>query len=152
MGRRFTYREPYDQDQEELMGEAAATYNENVSLTEQHHKDEVDLNIVLARMGVTDGSIPPEIALNERFYGDFTEPLDLRSALDAVNRAKEQFAMLPAALRRRFHNNPAELYEFVSDRDNTEEAVKLGLLTKTEEKTPPAETPPDEEKVVSPST
>ena len=35
---------------------------------------------------------------------------------------------LDANVRKRFHNDPAELIDFVSDEKNRDEAVRLGLL------------------------
>lgn len=117
-----------------------------VSLTEQHHKDDVDLNVMVKRMGVTDGAIPPA-AIDPRHFGDFTEAADFRTALDRTREAQQRFSELPADLRARFNNDPVRLFEFVSDPNNDAESVKLGLLsrlhaTQVGGNTPPAETPP----------
>jgi len=44
---------------------------------------------------------------------------------------------LPAKMRARFHNDPQELLEFISNEENRAEAEKLGLVAKKPE-TPPA--------------
>jgi len=63
-------------------------------------------------------------------YGDFTNVPDLRTALDMVNDAKNRFMALPAKLRTRFDNDPANLWSFVNDPENADLAVTLGLLQK----------------------
>ena len=40
--------------------------------------------------------------------------------------------LLPAQMRSRFNNDPAELLKFIKDPANLDEAVKLGILVKKE--------------------
>ena len=47
-----------------------------------------------------------------------------------VTEARSIFAQLPSELRKRFHNDPAELVVFMSDSANVEEAISLGLMSK----------------------
>ena len=42
--------------------------------------------------------------------------------------ADDAFMALPAAVRERFNNDPAELVDFVSDVNNRSEAIDLGLI------------------------
>ena len=51
---------------------------------------------------------------------------------------------LPAKIRQRFNNNPAELIAFLQNSDNIEEAVELGLMEKFQNrtKTEPKPEPP----------
>lgn len=96
------------------------------SLTQQNFKDEVDINVLLERFRVT-GQMPQGVVLPT--YGDFTGLSDYRTALDAVNRARDSFMMLPANLRARFGNDPQAFLDFVSDESNRAEAEKLGLVS-----------------------
>lgn len=51
-----------------------------------------------------------------------------------VENAKIQFDLLPAAVRDKFQNDPAQLFDFVMDAGNRDEAIKLGLIAKPDEK------------------
>ncbi len=66
-------------------------------------------------------------------YGDFTGPSDYHTALNKIMDAEEAFSDLDSRLRDRFQNDPAQLLEFISNSENYEEALNLGLLS--EEKT-----------------
>jgi phage internal scaffolding protein len=98
---------------------------EDASLTQQHFKDETDINNILRQFNVT--GLLPEAPLSPR-YGDFTGIGDYHSALNAVIAAEDEFMTLPAELRARFENDPAQLIDFLSDENNRSEAEKLGLL------------------------
>ena len=139
---RFKWREQYDEEADRIERERTDIKCEDESLTQQQFKDDADLNKVVKRYGITDGSLIP-MAADPRYYGDFTEsPETLGEAIERVNTATERFNQLPAEVRKKFDNNPAKLYEFVTDTKNAEEAVKLGLLktNKTPEEPPPAGT------------
>lgn len=66
-------------------------------------------------------------------YGDFSSGKDLLDMKLKLLEAEEQFMSLPAAVRSRFKNDPAEIVDFVSKEENRDEAVKLGLIEKTVE-------------------
>lgn len=134
---RFQYRHQYDEATDEAIGDAAATRDTEPSMTQQSFKDDVDINVMMHRMGVTDGALPP-VALHPNFFGDFSDVPDFREALDRTHQANERFAALPADLRKRFGNDPVELYAFVTDPSNHEEAVRLGLLHKAAAPAKPA--------------
>lgn len=51
-------------------------------------------------------------------------------AFAMVENAQEQFMTLPAAVRDRFRNDPASLFDFILDDGNRDEAIKLGLIPK----------------------
>lgn len=104
--------------------------------TVQSEKDNCDINVIVRRFGVT--GVLPQRPLDPMF-ADFSEVGDFRSAMDAVRAAQESFDGLPAEVRRRFHNSPNELIEFVSVADNYDEALKLGLVNKRPD--PPVVTP-----------
>lgn len=107
------------------------------SLTQQHQKDEADINMIVKRFGLT-GQLPSNIRMPS--YGDFTDVIDYQSAMNAVKAAEESFMAMPAYVRNRFNNDPAKFVEFCSDEKNKDEAIKLGLVPqqKATEETPPA--------------
>lgn len=157
---RFVWRHQYEVSADEAIGRQNATYSEqrqeelrkngvtDGAVTEQHHKDSANLNVMMERMGVK--PTDPIPAATAAFWAgaapeqDFGEPIDLRAVLDIGREASDRFMSLPAKIRSRFHNDPAELYRFVSNPENDDEAVKLGLLKRPEAKKDEklAETPP----------
>ena len=98
---------------------------EDASLTQQHFRDETDINNILRQFNVT--GLLPEAPLSPR-YGDFSGVVDYHSALNQVIAAEDEFMTLPAELRSRFANDPANLIEFLNDENNRPEAEQLGLL------------------------
>lgn len=93
--------------------------------TKQASKDECDINQIMKRYAKT-GQLPPGMGTGR--YGDFSTYEDFLSAQIVVKTAEIQFNSLPAQVRQRFNNDPANLLEFVGNPDNLEEARKLGLL------------------------
>lgn len=89
----------------------------------QSEKVNCDVNVIMARFFTT-GAAP---ALRAGYYADVTTVPDLRGALDAAIRVREAFGLLPADVRDRFQNDPVRLAEWLADRRNDAEAVRLGL-------------------------
>ncbi len=98
------------------------------SLTKQAMKDECDINKIMAQMqktGMTD-----HVNTHQGNYGDFTEVQDYQTSMNQVIAARDAFETLPAKVRARFRNSPAEFFEFVDDSENEDEMRELGLLPK----------------------
>lgn len=115
------------------------------SMTEQHFKDECDINFIVKRFEET--GILPE-GNRQPLFGDFTDfPTDLASSMAKYNEAQERFMELPANLRKEFDNDPVKLLAFLNDESNRTRAEELGLI---ERSVPPeetvVETPPADEK------
>lgn len=103
------------------------------SLTQQHFKDECDINNIIARAQVTGSLVDPlNPSTRQPLFDDFTSAPDFMAAQNMLVAASEAFNALPAALRKRFDNDPAELLAFLDDDANREEAVKLGLIQKVD--------------------
>lgn len=113
----------YDMDK---ASEEHGTANNEPSMAKQSFAEEVDINTIVKRFGLT-GELPTNIRMPT--YGDFTEALDYHQALNAIARANEAFDAMPAEVRARFHNNPGEFVDFCEKAENREEAIKLGLIT-----------------------
>lgn len=128
---RFEWRTQYDVEEDEHAGNVSTVYFNDPSKTQQHHRDDADLNVLMKRMGIKDGALLP-VASDPRYYGDFTDELDLQSSLLRVKNAQDRFNALPADLRDRFNNDPSKLFRFVTNEANKEEAIKLGLLKRAE--------------------
>lgn len=94
---------------------------------------DTDINELMKRMSVSDGSVlPTQLGqIDMAYYGDFTEdPEDLRTVLDTHRNAQDMFRKLPATIRSRFGNDPLNMLTWVQNKENADEAVKLGLLTR----------------------
>ena len=117
-------RTPYNYDTNAASNESGVACEEP-SLAQQQFKDECDINNILRQFNIT--GLLPEAPLSPR-YGDFTGIGDYHSALNAVIAAEDDFMSLPAHIRARFENDPAQLIDFLSDENNRSEAEKLGLL------------------------
>lgn len=96
------------------------------SLTQQHFKDECDINNIVARCAAT-GTVDPSI-IREGVYADVSQIPDYLTSLNIVAEADEKFNALPSVIRKRFDNNPANMLEFLQDSSNYDEAVRLGLI------------------------
>jgi len=109
--------------------------------TDQSQKAAADINEIVRQFAVT-GNLP-QMPLPEH-YGDFTNLQgDYRTMLEAVRNAESEFMDLPAELRARFQNDPAQLIDFVYNESNRAEAQTLGLIP------PDLATAPTSEKPVS---
>lgn len=95
------------------------------TLAQQQFKEESDINTIVDRFGLN-GEMPQVLNLPQ--YGDFTGIFDYQTAMNLVVAGREEFMKLPAKMRARFHNDPAELLDFLADDDNKDEAIKLGLV------------------------
>lgn len=122
----------------DLIGEVVFPYGEHLavdldfepgsSLTKQYFRDECDVNVLMARYletGVLDGRDPASAR-----YFDCTElqSIDYQSAMNFVIEAQSLFGTLPASVRARFGNDPAQVLAFVDDPSNLDECIRLGLL------------------------
>jgi len=117
-------RNPYNYDTNAASNESGLRC-EDATRTQQHFKDETDINNILRQFNIT--GLLPKKALTPQ-YGDFSGIYDYHSALNAVIAAEDDFMTLPATLRARFDNDPQELIEFLNNPENKDEALKLGLL------------------------
>lgn len=98
-----------------------------VSMTKQSFANEVDINQIVARFSKT-GLLPT--FNGQPFYGDVSEIGDFQEAMNVVASANELFNQYPAEIRERFGNDAGQLIEFLSDENNRDEAIALGLVVK----------------------
>lgn len=112
----------YDADQVSL---ETGLKCEDKTLAQQNFKDEVDINTIVERFGLT-GQLPDNVRIPQ--YGDFVDVVDYHTAMNKVIEAREGFMSLPATIRARFNNDPGELVAFCSDPANYSEAEKLGIV------------------------
>lgn len=125
---RFDWRHQYDTERDKKEGNAAICECLDESLTQQHFTKDADLNEIARRFGINE---IPSTPLDPALFRDTTQDPDLRQILEIQRQAKDGFLSLPAKIRKRFHYSPTELWEFLNDPENAEEAVRLGLLHAT---------------------
>lgn len=99
------------------------------SMTQQHFKDECDINNIIARYEST-GLLTDPFQSSGRMYqfGDYSAVHDYQDSLNYVIEAREMFDSLPSKVRERFNYDPANLLSFLSDESNRSEAILLGLV------------------------
>ena len=117
-------RSPYNYNTDAASNESGLRC-EDASLTQQHQKDQADINFIVEQFNVT--GILPTAPVSPQ-YGDFSGISDYQSALNAVIDAQDEFMSLPANLRSRFENDPVNLINFLSNEENRQEAIELGLI------------------------
>lgn len=125
------------------------------SLTEQAHKKECDMNHILRQYQAT--GMVRHAKEHEGKYDDVTSQ-DFQSAMFIVTEAQQMFDSLPANMRKRFANSPAEFMDFVHNPANKEEMLKMGVLVGNDGidvsgavTTAPVDTQTAPEKVAEPS-
>lgn len=117
-------------------------YDGQPTRTKQEYLKEADINTILARYERQ--GIAPPAGDREPIYNDFTDPAlsNYQEAMNQVIGVGELMERLPAKVRARFGNDPVNLIRFVQDKNNAEEAYRLGLL-RADYKSPSAPpTPP----------
>lgn len=92
-------------------------------LTEQHHKEAVDVNNIVERYNAS-GILP---RMREGQYLDVTEIGDFGTMRAALARVESNFALLPARVRAEFKNDAANYVEFLKTATK-EDCVKKGLI------------------------
>lgn len=137
-------RNPYNYDADELSEETGLKCKDP-SRTEQEHLAETDINYIADRFMRT-GEAPQILQMPT--HGDFGGIFDFQTAMNTIKQAKDEFMSLPAKTRSRFNNDPAELINFIEDKDNRDEAIKLGFI----EKPAILDTPTTKEKQNGPDT
>lgn len=112
---------------------------EGKSRTEQSHRERVNINTIMRKAHAT-GFIPSGNKLAN--YGDFTNVTDFQDAQNRIADAYADFLALPSAVRNKFDNDPGKLITFISDENNLQQAIEMGILPK----------PPKPPKIEQPAT
>lgn len=99
------------------------------SRTKQEFRDQQDVNNIVKRFKKIHGVelMTYLKTASGGQYGDFSGVVDYQTALEQVNRANAAFEALPAILRKRFDNDPAQFLDFCMNPSNLDEMRKLGL-------------------------
>lgn len=104
------------------VSDALAIHTGDLTRVLQSFQDEVDINTIVRRFGLT-REMPFGSAAG--VFGDFTEISDYESALERVRGAQDRFMTLPPEVRERFGNDPALLVRAASELSEAEFVEKL---------------------------
>lgn len=115
-------RKPYDKHKR------YPTKLEGPSKTQQHFKRECDINHLMAKYQKT--GVIDHLNQYQGDYSDLTDVPDYQTALLKVQSAQTAFDSLPSSIRSKFQNDPAQFLDFVSNPDNIDEMIELGLASK----------------------
>lgn len=99
------------------------------SVTQQHFKDECDINNIMARYEKTGMLIDPlNPPTRQPLFGDFSGLPSFMEAQNAIREGVELFESLPARIRKMFNNDAVAYCDFISDRNNLDQALEMGLV------------------------
>lgn len=119
----MTFRSIGSRDRREMSLETGVDTGDR-SLVQQHFQDEVDINTIVRRFGLT-REMPSGQAGG--VYGDFSGISDYESALDAIRRAESGFMKLAPEVRERFGNDPSLLVRAAGELSEEDFKARLGL-------------------------
>jgi len=100
-----------------------------ISRTRQADAMETDINRIVERY-VAHGVLPKPPGTAR--YGDFSNQLDYKDAMDRVTAAKSQFMELPSHIRKHVNNDPGQFLDMVFDQARRGELEELGLLPQSD--------------------
>lgn len=92
------------------------------SLTQQHFKDDCDVNIILERFLRT-GEVPTSQGIPS--FQDVSDFADFRELQDAMSDARVYFDSLPARVRARYNNDVTMFYETLNTQQGYNDFVSL---------------------------
>ena len=116
------------------------------SMTKQEFQYECDVNNVIKSFKPHQMMAALQQNLNAGNYADLPDAYDFQEALHMVKEAERQFLTVPAKVRDRFGQDPAQFLAFLNDPKNLDEARTLGLAKPLPEPVQPVEV-----KVVNPT-
>lgn len=114
--------------------ERVALHCPEETLTEQHHVDACSTSTILKQYDRT--GLITHVNRSVASYGDYTEVNEYQEALNMTIRAQNAFDELPSTVRKKFHNDPGEFFEFATNPDNLDEMIDLGLANRIAEPKP----------------
>lgn len=123
----------------------------SISKTQQHFKADADIHTIMDRYTHTglyyDPLKPPT---RQPQYGDYSN-VDYQGLQNTIAKINNDFSLLPSNIRRMFGDNPQIMIDWLSNPENKEEAIKLGLLPRKEEAKAASTVDIPQEKVEAPA-
>lgn len=131
MVNKIKHRTPYDRVSVKL------DTSGDERLTKQEFKNSCNINHLMARHNPS-GRIPV-VNVSQEIGVAIPPGFNFQQAQDIQLRAKQAFNKVPASIRNRFGNDPAEFMEFVQNPENIDECRKMGLAPQKEVDIPPVD-------------
>jgi hypothetical protein len=100
------------------------TVDTGPGLTEQAHKEQCDINLILK--DYTRTGLIKHAKQNAGRYDDFTS-VDYEKAQNTVAQVKSLFEGLPSSIRLEFNHNPSEFLNYMQNPDNADLLAKRGI-------------------------
>lgn len=105
-------------------------FAEDEGMTQQHFKDECDVNLIIKRYVQT--GVMEHTSNSEPWFGDVSDvPTNLAESYESLARAEAAFMALPAEIRKSLDNDPAKLETWLSEPENRFKAEEFGLIKKS---------------------
>lgn len=147
---KYAHYRPHARVQEkgELVNHVTGEVTRPPSMTKQEFKRECDINNILKQYSTTGMLQHVSARASTGAYLDLPDSVEFQDSLNLVRQAEATFMGLPAKLRDRFGNDPAEFLAFCADPANLEEMRELGLANPKPNLEPPPKAPektPDNE-------
>lgn len=95
------------------------------SMVEQQYKQVVDTHEIVKRFTRT--GVIDHTTTKKPVYGDFSKLQDFHTSQNLVAQTTQYFEALPSDVRKQFNNQVSEFAQFMSNPENMEKAVSLGL-------------------------
>ena len=96
-------------------------------LTEQSHKKDCDIRFIMKKAEKT--GMLTHVNNNQASYMDLASRPEFMEAQIVLAEAKSVFETIPAKVREKFKNDPAEFLEFIQNEENRETITELGFST-----------------------
>lgn len=137
----MTFRSLRSRDSAEVSRETGLDTGTRTLVQQQFH-DEVDINTIVRRFGLT-REMP--LGVGAGVYGDFSGISDYESAAARIRAADEGFLKLPPEVRERFGNDASLLVRAASELSEEDFVAKL----KVEQVPPAGGVPPGDKSVAT---
>lgn len=123
-------------------------YNDQPSKTKQSFREESNINLIMAKYTKT--GLIDHVNKHGGQYKDMPTETDFHASMSVVAEANSMFEELPAAIRAEFENDTGKFLDFVTDPENSDALVEMGLANapqepRTEDPTPEVEPTPEQE-------
>jgi len=105
--------------------------NPNAGKTIQSVKDECDIKNIIRKHDAGELILNTQKAAAQ--YGDFSELNEFQESMNIIAKATQSFAQIPSEIRKRFGNDAGAFHEFVTNPENQDQMVKMGLAVHTKE-------------------
>lgn len=118
-------RKPYEPIDKKNARRPLATKNTKPSRTKQSLAEDLDVNNIVRKYNGDLQAVANAHAF-EALYGDF-DSMDMKTAIDKVEKAKELFLAIPSSVRGHFDNDAGAFIDYATNPDNLDQMRQWGL-------------------------